>query len=75
MIRQLFREHPASVGETYAEHLEFALWGSAYLAKTALILLIHGIVPAIHKTTASTRIAGLNNLIQMRARIAALRED
>lgn len=51
-----FRAHPASVGETYLEHLFFALKFSFRLFGAGLAALIHALIPALFCSTASEKI-------------------
>jgi len=51
-----FTEHPASVGETYWQHLIFAGRFSIMLFAAAFAALIHAIIPAFFETTASKTI-------------------
>ena len=59
LIRRLFTNHPRSVGETYLEHMGFAMGvaGSLFLAGAAAF--IHALVPALCQTSASKRITRL----------------
>jgi len=54
-------EHPASVGETYTEHMASA-WGfSARMAVGALACFVHGLFPFLFTRTGSGIIAELNS--------------
>ena len=61
-----FRDHPASVDETYFGHMRFALGfaGALFLAGGAA--LVHAFVPPLFETTASRRIKALHTRIQNR---------
>ena len=59
MIARLFVEHPRSVGESYWEHMSFALWFSRKLATAAFAALVHAVLPFCFEKTASTIIAEL----------------
>jgi hypothetical protein len=65
-IRELFTEHPHSVGESYLEHLLFTLKIAFYLLVTALCAVLHGIFPKILQTTTSDRIIALAQDMQER---------
>jgi len=52
-----FTEHPASVGESYWQHLAFALGFSLRLLLAGLAALVHALLPFLFKTTASRLIA------------------
>ena len=41
MLTRLFRDHPAKVGETYFEHMAFALGFSVRLFRAAFAALLH----------------------------------
>jgi hypothetical protein len=59
MSRLSFTEHPASVGETYGEHMVSA-WGfAARMAFGAAACFVHGILPFLCVTTGSRTIREL----------------
>jgi hypothetical protein len=59
-LRRAFTEHPASVGETYFQHVRSA-WGfAATLLIASLACLIHGALPFLFARTASARILQLH---------------
>ncbi len=66
LVHNLFLEHPQKCGERYFTHLLFTLKTAAYLFTTAFIVIIHGLLPCLHETTASTRIKQLNDRLQKR---------
>lgn len=66
LIDDLFREHPAAVGETYAQHLSFTIRIGWYLLVTTAALVFHGLVPMFCQTTASDRILRLASSIKKR---------
>ena len=45
MIRRLFTEHPASVNETYFEHLCAAISFATAMAVATLACLVHAFLP------------------------------
>ncbi|HWI85094.1 MAG TPA: DUF6356 family protein [Sphingomonas sp.] len=60
MFRRLFLDHPASVGESYAEHMRVAgSFGFAMLLG-ALGCFVHALVPALCKRTGSTTVKALH---------------
>ncbi|MEM6661536.1 MAG: DUF6356 family protein [Pseudomonadota bacterium] len=59
LITRHFTEHPASVGESYLQHLGFALWFAANLAWAALAALMHALLPFTFQKTGSRIIAKL----------------
>ncbi|HRX36352.1 MAG TPA: DUF6356 family protein [Aestuariivirga sp.] len=70
MLRRMFRDHPAKVGESYVEHMVFAFGFSARLFRAAAAAFIHGVVPCLHETTASTAVLDMND--ELRARRASM---
>jgi hypothetical protein len=61
MSRWSFTEHPASVGETYGEHMASAWSFSARMAAGALACFMHGLFPFLFTRTGSGIIAELNS--------------
>ncbi len=60
MPRLSFLEHPASVGETYAQHLRSA-WGfSLGMIGGGLACFVHGLLPFLFVTTGSATIRRLH---------------
>ncbi len=59
MIARIFLDHPASVEETYFEHLRFAGWFAGKLFFAGFAALVHAILPCCFEKTASTIIAEL----------------
>lgn len=68
-LLRAFTEHPASVGESYWQHLAFALGFAARLLLAGLAALVHAVLPFLFKTTASRLIA------EMARRTGARRAD
>ena len=56
-----FTEHPASVGESYVEHLKTASGFGVAMIASGLACLIHGLVPALFTRTGSETIQRLHN--------------
>ena len=50
------KAHLDAAGESYWHHLYFCLRTAYSLIKTAVALVLHGLHPGIHKTTASERV-------------------
>ena len=65
-ISRHFTSHPATVGESYLEHLGFALRFSGKLGYAALAALLHALVPSRCETTASRTIRDLYAMIENR---------
>ena len=60
MLRRLFTDHPASVGESYGHHLRVAGgFGLAMLAGAAACF-VHALVPALFPRTGSGTIKRLH---------------
>ena len=60
MINRLFKAHPASVGETYFEHMGAAASFAGAMAIGALACLIHALVPALCVRTGSGIVTDLH---------------
>lgn len=53
LFDRVFRDHPASVDETYFEHLRFAFGFGFWLFVAALAAAVHAVIPALCESTAS----------------------
>jgi hypothetical protein len=58
-LARLFKEHPASVNETYFEHMAFAAKFSFTLFAAAFAALVHAFLPFLFDKTASKIVARL----------------
>jgi len=68
-VRKLFTEHPAAVGETYAQHMRSALGFAGAMFAASLACFIHAILPWTFKTTGSSAILRLHErMVEQRAR-------
>lgn len=66
MIYRKFSEHPASIGETYWEHLIFA-WNKGFcLLRLSLVCFLHGLFPFLFETTASDKLKEINSEMKER---------
>ena len=54
-----FTEHPASVGETYTQHLFAALSFSFTMARAAVCCAVHAFLPFLFTTTGSRAVEEL----------------
>lgn len=54
-----FTEHPATVGETYGEHMQVSLSYAVPLTKAAAAAYLHALMPFLFTTTASGIVKGL----------------
>ena len=68
---RLFRDHPASVDETYFGHMAFAAWFASRLAMAAGAALVHAFLPFLFETTASKIVGELYERTHGRGRRAA----
>ena len=68
---RLFLDHPAAVNESYFEHMLFAFRFAARLFRIGCAALIHGVVPSVCETTASTGVLALAEEIRSRRRLMA----
>lgn len=71
-----FTRHPASVGETYLQHLASA-WGFAFtMLMGAAACLLHGLLPFAFQSSGSRRIVALHSrMVTNRRRFAASAVD
>lgn len=60
-IKKAFSEHPASVNETYSEHMAVATSFGWRMIFSGLACLIHGILPFMFVTTGSRMIDQLHD--------------
>jgi|UniRef100_UPI004047F7B1 hypothetical protein len=65
-IAVLFTDHPATVNETFLQHMRFAFGFSFWLGVASLAALVHAFIPALCETTASRILTRLHARIQAR---------
>ncbi|SLN53532.1 DUF6356 family protein [Pseudooctadecabacter jejudonensis] len=53
LLDRWFLAHPASVDETYLQHMRFAAGFAFWLAVAAAAAVIHALIPRLCETTAS----------------------
>ena len=58
-IQSLFTKHPASLGETYTEHMRASLSYAVPLFGAAMAAFVHAIFPFLFTTTASASVKRL----------------
>jgi hypothetical protein len=58
-MNRLFNEHPASVGESYGEHLVQASSFGMRMILAGVACLVHGLLPFLFVRTGSTAITAL----------------
>ena len=69
-LGKAFTEHPASVGETYFEHLLTALSFSLTMLKGAVVCAVHALLPFLFTKTGSECIECLHHkMVTHRSRI------
>ena len=59
-VKRLFTEHPASVGETYGEHMGMATGFGVRLLMASLACFVHALLPFLFQKTASRMITTLH---------------
>ncbi|HTT98784.1 MAG TPA: DUF6356 family protein [Rhizomicrobium sp.] len=71
----IFTKHPASVGETYFEHLETASSFGSRMIVAGAACMLHGIFPFLFVTTGSQTVKHLHErMITHRTRVKAAPE-
>ncbi len=68
-LRQLFTEHPATVGETYLEHMRQAFGFSLKMLAGGTACLVHAVLPFLFVRTGSRIIAQLNDRMVVNRRV------
>ena len=61
MLKAMFCDHPASVDETYTEHMAAAGGFALRLFVAGLVCSVHAILPFLFEKTGSTMIEGLHD--------------
>jgi hypothetical protein len=74
-IKRLFSEHPASVDETYGQHLLQASGFGTRMIVAGLACLVHGLLPFLFVRTGSAAITELHTRMVTHRRRQALAED
>lgn len=73
-MKQLFLEHPASVGESYWQHMGQALRFGTLLCLTGIACLFHGLLPFLFKDTGSKNITRLHQtMVTHRSRLDSVK--
>jgi Family of unknown function (DUF6356) len=71
----IFTRHPASVGETYLEHLESASFFGSRMIVAGCACMLHGLFPFLFVTTGSSTVKHLHErMISHRTRLRAAPE-
>jgi len=66
MVEKIFLNHPASVDESYFEHMRFASSFAAGLLLAGLAAIVHALIPCLCEKTASNKIRELYSRIDNR---------
>jgi len=61
MLKRAFTEHPASVGETYFQHMGMAFSFGAKMVFAGFACLLHGLFPFLFKRTGKQCIETLHD--------------
>ena len=61
MLKSAFTDHPASVGETYGQHMGMAFSFAGRMLLGSLACLIHGFLPFLFVRTGSSTITDLHH--------------
>ncbi|MEM9495716.1 MAG: DUF6356 family protein [Pseudomonadota bacterium] len=70
MLKRAFTEHPASVGETYFQHMGMAFGFGSKMVVSGLACLLHGVFPFLFTTTGKDCIKTLHDrMVVNRSRI------
>ena len=59
-LPKLFRDHPASIGETYLEHMWAALTFSLLMVRAAVACFVHAFLPFLFVQTGSSTVKKLS---------------
>lgn len=70
-----FTDHPATVGESYLQHMRVALGFGAAMLIGGLACILHALLPALFVTTGSQTIEALYNRMVTKRRQKGLRAD
>ncbi len=71
MFKRLFTDHPASVNETYWQHLAAASAFGARMVWGGIVCFVHALIPGVYCTKASEMIGELHDrMITNRRRLA-----
>lgn len=68
LFRSLFTEHPASVDETYLEHLGTALYFGTTMIVAGVACVVHGVLPAVFVTRGSDTVRALHERMVLKRR-------
>lgn len=66
-IASLFKDHPATVGESYFGHMAFAAWFASRLFMAGGAAIVHAFLPFLFESTASRIVRELSERTHNRA--------
>ena len=70
---KLFSDHPASLGETYSEHLVHATSFGVRMVIGGLACIVHGLLPFLFVRTGSQQITTLHSkMVTNRSKLPAI---
>ena len=70
MLRELFVDHPQSVGESYGEHFAVAMGFGVTMVTAGLACVVHALVPGLFVRTGSAAITELyDRMVRHRRRV------
>jgi len=61
-----FHEHPAAAGQTYLQHVGFAVRFGLCMVGGGVAAIVHGLIPCWFPTTASRTVNALHGRLQRR---------
>lgn len=74
-IKSLFTEHPATVGETYTQHLGHALGFGWRMVFAGIACMIHALIPALFVRTGSETVTTLHDRMVVNRKRLSQRES
>ncbi|MEO1241231.1 MAG: DUF6356 family protein [Pseudomonadota bacterium] len=78
MLKKAFTEHPASVGESYLQHMGMAFGFGAKMVTAGMACLLHGLFPFLFVTTGRRCIEDLHDCMVLhrdRRKCAEMEDD
>lgn len=68
MFQRIFLSHPATVNESFFQHMYFALRFSGMMFLAAFAALVHAFIPVLFEKTASNMVAAMYERTRNRGR-------
>lgn len=70
MLRELFVDHPESVGESYGEHFGVAMGFGVTMVTAGIACIVHALIPGLFVKTGSAAVTELyDRMVQHRRRV------